>query len=622
MLDRWNRILEAVAEEKRSSIKISEETGISERTVRSDLQKLKQQNLIERLGAGPKTTWQATAKGQEFLYAHQKSQEEISPNLPSFVQQLPNHYRAFFSLVLYALIAEPHVRDRFEKGRPGFFLFGPKKTGKTTLFEQFGPLLGMNREEIIIASWQKAGKEATVRRVPVKGGYDLQRSPYFERPLAVFDDLHWAEPAARKEIVKLFHGERILEIEGESVELHLIPILILNAKRDLSDLYKYVDEPYMRRGFVLNTWPIKSTLQDLPKIYRRLQDTVRRMQLDRIPIAQNQLNESAYDFMRQSLKECLTETGYESIDDLAMEFVALGAIALMGGDERLGCYVALQDALLCWETMPDYVESDWRTKLRSFYELQATSAVPVIPQTEQNLSEIEQAEPNLILEEGRFIEERIRRGVIIEEWLDLLEDIGGSNVAWERKSRPLREKVQLLLERITTAHDQETLEKTEPLADESHNQLAELVEEYIQTKDESYRARVDQEALSVRSRYQNTIDQLNELLSISQAMDSLRFVEQLVQLGCLEELPFKDHDYGHETLDGILNFTNQIAEMLLQNRYRGIDGKDYHGRDFDRSEKAWPLIKARFQQLETIFERISKRNIETRLRAFSPVIED
>jgi hypothetical protein len=139
-------------------------------------------------------------------------------------------------------------------------------------------------------------------------------------------------------------------------------ILTLNTERDPSRL---LPDAAARRSVVLDTTPLRAATADLDETARRLaRATLPPVDPDLVPPT-SELPELARRRLREVLRSCLTERGWELVDVEAIARLALGRWAAAPADPGAAVLSVAADYLLVTATRPGLVEPDWLSRLEA-----------------------------------------------------------------------------------------------------------------------------------------------------------------------------------------------------------------------------------------------------------------
>ncbi|MFB6216159.1 MAG: hypothetical protein ABEJ72_04210, partial [Candidatus Aenigmatarchaeota archaeon] len=128
---------------------VIESTGLAERTFYYNLDKLKDKDLVTSPRQGKH---RLTDKGKQALEKIEDPAVKIEPDaqnkrVKGLEDKLPSKpHKALFEQAISVIYAKQHFFGEFEKGWPGFVIYGPTKTYKTTLCEVIIRSLGLDPE--------------------------------------------------------------------------------------------------------------------------------------------------------------------------------------------------------------------------------------------------------------------------------------------------------------------------------------------------------------------------------------------------------------------------------------------------------------------------------------------
>lgn len=265
--------------------------------------------------------------------------------------------RAFARLLLSAIVARHRLAGEYLNGWGGFIVIGPTKTAKTSIATFACQVFGIGSEALRILRDETPGS-ISGRRQQISGGqWKAAPSPLLGLPFLCLDEYDKAPEEIRREAARLLLGQTEVELEGERFRVHPVPMVILNSKPQ--DLPQQLHEAFIRRSVVLDTGELGGLLRDIDEDMRRLfsvEGSIPRLDLGKLrpPL---KLQDVHYKALRDALKAALTDEGWRLADVEAVSRLALGRIALMGGDAPIeqACLATALDYLVVTETVPGHV---------------------------------------------------------------------------------------------------------------------------------------------------------------------------------------------------------------------------------------------------------------------------
>jgi len=245
---------------------------------------------------------------------------------------------------------------------PALFAYGTVTgTGKTALAEFLVRALGLEREEAIVQMGHKAPGEIVGRR---GAGQRFESVEHLGYPFVCLDELGEAEPEVRRRAQAICHGESVVVIEGEHVQIRATVMATWNPRKGATVL----GLPYLRRAVVLCADAPGVAIPDLP---RRLRDadlartgagTLRPGELR--PVAPG-LEDDVISLLEQC-SNVLTDEGRARHDTRILELATLGRAARQrrAPDELAPvAYFVATDLLIVTETVPGLVVDGWDVEL-------------------------------------------------------------------------------------------------------------------------------------------------------------------------------------------------------------------------------------------------------------------
>ena len=248
---------------------------------------------------------------------------------------------------------------------PTLLAYGTRTgTGKTALANLLADALNLERSRAIVFTPAKSAGEIVGRRVPVAPGqYRFEAADHLSLYFVCFDELGDADADVRKRVQALCHGDAVVRIEGERLEVCPSVMATWNPK----DRATVLGEPYLRRGLVLCADAPGVAIKDLRLRLAQAETDgtgLGTLRLDCLRRA-GELQASARRVLEQT-REVLTEEGLSRVDGRIAELATLGRAARSGQrDGELGvlAYYVGTDLLIVTETVPGLVRDDWGPQL-------------------------------------------------------------------------------------------------------------------------------------------------------------------------------------------------------------------------------------------------------------------
>jgi hypothetical protein len=331
--------------------------GVPARTVQYRLARLRERGLVVSPTRG---AWRLTGAGQRA--ALEATIAEPSPSLDA-LDALPAEHRALLRLIEDAVVARRALGAVYPTNWPGFVLLGPTKTGKTLLGTIAARRFGLDPADVIRLLMLETPGSLLGRRVQTSAGtWTSVPSALLSAPLVVLDEYDKAGPELRAAAFAYLAGASRYRVEGIAIDVTATAILTLNTERDPARL---LPDAYVRRSVVLDTTPLRAVTADLDETARRLaRAALPLVDPDLVPPAP-ELPELARRRLRDILRGCLTDRGWELVDVEAIARLALGRWAVAPADAEAAVLSVAADYLLVSATRPGLVEPDWPPRLEA-----------------------------------------------------------------------------------------------------------------------------------------------------------------------------------------------------------------------------------------------------------------
>lgn len=229
-------------------------TGLAARTVSGALRELRDAGLVEGGQREARPTLAGRAAAARALPVPAGSWDAALGEL------LPVWHAAAARLMADAVTARA-VGPASGPPLPGFVIFGPPASFKSSLGELVVEMFGLDRARSVVANSGDLSPGAVLgRRQQTEGGWRFEASGYLEVPFVVFDELADADRAVIREVTTLLYGERERLMEGEVVRLAPVVLACFNPPRNAPGGMGVLSEGTWRRVLRLNTAPVASTL--------------------------------------------------------------------------------------------------------------------------------------------------------------------------------------------------------------------------------------------------------------------------------------------------------------------------------------------------------------------------
>ncbi len=230
-----------------------ETTGLAERTFYYNLDKLKEKDLASSPRQGKH---KLTEEGKETSKKIEDPAVMVEPEaqnkrVKGLEDRLPSKpHVALFEQAISVVYAKQNFFGEFEKGWPGFVIYGPTKTYKTSLCEVIIKTLGLDPEASVKNLETATSGEIGVRHRKAEGGdYVPDQSFIVDHPVFCFDELDKADKGVRDAVKIYLQSKRSDTVEGEKIDLKTVPLVTLN----IEDIKDELPDPFLRRSYVFDT---------------------------------------------------------------------------------------------------------------------------------------------------------------------------------------------------------------------------------------------------------------------------------------------------------------------------------------------------------------------------------
>jgi AAA domain (dynein-related subfamily) len=285
-----------------------------------------------------------------------------SLQLGEAIARMPTEaHRAFLRLSLSAAVARWHLGARRREAHAGFIAGGATGTGKSSLARFVADALGLDWAIVHVQLRTATAGEVLGRLEQRDGGaYSFRPSPLLAEPVIVFDEFDKAERALQRDALVCFQGSTRAAREGFAFELRATPILTCNKQGELP-----VPAEYRRRSIVLDTDPLAPLLGDIDLRLRELQSAggPPLLELATLTPPAAELPRAEFMLLRETLREGLSDEGWQLCEPRSIELTALGAAGgVADPDLEAFALQAAADYLTCAETVGE-TRRDWRARM-------------------------------------------------------------------------------------------------------------------------------------------------------------------------------------------------------------------------------------------------------------------
>lgn len=270
-------------------------------------------------------------------------------------------HRATFRLLVDAVVARHHLRQRHPSGWPSFVVGGPPKSAKTLLAVGACRAFGLDPAVAIRLAPRETEASLWGRRAQGPGGrWSLAASDVLAYPFLAVDELDKVAAPVVRSAYRLLQGDALVAGEGgQLVEVRPTALVIGNAAPA-----ELVHEAYLRRSVVLDTSPLAGELGQVHLAARAFLAALPLLNLDALAPPAGDLPEVVADELAGALRAGLSKAGWRAVDERALALLALGRAATrfdtglgggtphtLSGDLRAAAQAVAADYLDCAATV-------------------------------------------------------------------------------------------------------------------------------------------------------------------------------------------------------------------------------------------------------------------------------
>ena len=325
---------------------LARRTGLPARTVTAVVTRLERKGLAVRDG---KRGAVATAAGRIELGAGLPGTGLIAA-LDAAIRLLPAEaLGAFTRLMLSAVVARHHLRQRYDDGWSGFVAVGPTKSGKSTTGQIVSCTFGLDwtgRIERLVGT--ETDGSLWGRRERVGAAWTFDPSPVLAMPFVCLTEVDKADAALRKVVYRFLQGKSVVAGEGGE-RIEVAPTVLVCSNAGVGSL----PAEYRRRSVVLDTGSLGPLTNGIDAAARRLfAGALPRLSLDALRPPADALPDDVYGELVDQAHHSLSEPGRRHLTERAVERLAIGRAALMGAaDLRRAALATVADYWACAMTV-------------------------------------------------------------------------------------------------------------------------------------------------------------------------------------------------------------------------------------------------------------------------------
>ncbi|MBS3765147.1 hypothetical protein KGY71_01370 [Candidatus Bipolaricaulota bacterium] len=301
---------------------ITEVMDVTRRSVYNILNELIEKDLVKKVSRGK---YQLAEDGRTALESIERPAALVKPevqdkNIKDLEDVLPSGaHVAFFELTISTIFAKQNLFDEYDKGWPGFILYGPTKTYKTGLGEDILKTVGIEPAEAVKNLETAAPGEISIRHDQAKGkGYKPETSYVLNYPAFVFDEYDKARSTIKDKVRVYLQSKSSDVVEDEKVSFRTVPIVTLNT----DEVEKQLTDPFIRRSFLLDTSRL-NVQEDIDLKAQRIKQYLQTPLCDPNKPAEVDRLGDVYESVRELYKPFVTSEFWNNQADLRPVEIAL-----------------------------------------------------------------------------------------------------------------------------------------------------------------------------------------------------------------------------------------------------------------------------------------------------------
>ena len=343
------------------------------------------------------------------------------PKLRKLINMLPlEQYRAFFRLVLDAVVGKAHLLSYFDSGWPTPIAFGPTQTLKTTLAEIICYLLGLNLSKNIYLVPTAAPRELSLRHERTSEGFKAVPSSYFHEIFVTLDECNDPPSQGVKNSIFFFLDDRReFPVEDKLVTKKCCALLTFNMEAGLGGLRAFgIKNSHIRRSIPLDTSSLRGRLNKPTSVARKLRKYLSSPSGPRLDIHALRPRITKLPDKYHSLLEKLLFSHVEKdspVSSYPLEILTLSRLMLVEPNVPVEDVLrsVVYDFLLCVETL-GITKRGWKEKFSQLTtkeekeDQERISELPEIEEEKEPTQALPATEEARMEEETKKVQDKLR----------------------------------------------------------------------------------------------------------------------------------------------------------------------------------------------------------------------